>query len=369
MKIGYLSSFTGLETFLNEHQSISELIVINTTDEIDTKMGGIILDEMHVHVGEIVALREKYPLMNILVLAKEQVEERLQTVCAAQEIDLLKVTDSLEHIITFIETEWLHLQRSDYKNVISISGTHPQVGVTQTVHGLANALTSLNYRTAVLGLNLYNPGEIAIEVAEYTLDSIYSSLANRMFTKEKIVEVMQNFDNYSYLPGNRNVRHIRLYKLDTIEYLINQVKDEFDVVLLDLGSIYDTAAALGGIYYSSKHILVGTQQEISSRSFKRWSDQIFSDLSINTNDFHLVINKYTPSSIITSKQLSEEINVPLIGTIPYVAGAENIEHEDGTIAYKSHIKPYMKALTGIGKAVVVGEESAKKKKRLLGVGI
>lgn len=370
MKIAFLSSMNALYDRLVKHEEIKEVVRIDSIDEVQVKeqFDALIVDELEVGISDLIEIRNQHPLLNICLFANLDSIDTLKTVCAAHDIMALTKEYSTDQMVAQIERNWLSLGEENYQNVISISGTHPQVGVTQTAFAIANAMVSLNYKVGVLGLNYYNPGEIASEVTEYSFDSLYTSLLNKTVNKKQIADVMLEFDGFHYLVGNRNPKVINHYQIDAIKFLIDQLKEEFDMLLLDLGSIYNTSASLAGLYFSQKHLLIATQQEQSIRSFKRWQDHVFHEIGMQSKDFLLMVNKYSPTNVLTPKQISDELETTLLSQIPFVLGAEDTEHEHGSLANKASSKPYMKAFVGVSKALVSEFENEEKPRRkLLGV--
>jgi Flp pilus assembly CpaE family ATPase len=146
-------------------------------------------------------------------------------------------------------------------------------------------------------------------------------------------------------------------------------KEGFDYVVLDIGSHYDHAPALAGLYYSNTHLLITTQQEVGARHFRKWQDQVLSRLGYREDKFLMCVNKYSSHAILTPKQLEEDLKIPLFEQIPYLIGAEDIEIDE-TLLYFSINKPYKRSIERIAKGILQEEKeiewSLQKKKSFLG---
>jgi MinD-like ATPase involved in chromosome partitioning or flagellar assembly len=334
----------------------------------EVKIEGLVIEQNGYSTSEFIQLRSKYPMMKILLII-EEFDYVLRRVCIAHDIDTLSSNLIEEKLKSIVQTSWLHMaKKSDFKNVISVSGTHSQVGTTQTALSLAMCMKELNLNVCVLGLDVYNPGELSKVSADYSLDSIYSSVDNHLITFEKLKKTMVDVNGVHYLVGNRNFLKKLEFQIEPMKELIHMAKEGFDYVLLDLGSHYDHAPALAGLYYSNTHLLITTQQEVGARHFRKWQDQVLGRLGYGEEKFLLCVNKYSSHAILTPKQLEEDLKISLFEQIPYLIGAEDIEIDE-ILLYYSINKSYRKAIERIVKGIIQQEEDMEgrlKKKGFLG---
>jgi hypothetical protein len=341
---------------------------INFFEKKEVKIEGLIMEQNGYSTSDFIQLRNKYPMMKILLII-EEFDYVLRRVCIAHDIDTLPANLIQEKLKSIVQTNWLHMaEKSEFKNVISVSGTHSQVGTTQTTLSLAMCMKELNLNVCVLGLDVYNPGELSKVSADYSLDSIYSSVDNHLINFEKLKKTMVDINGVQYLVGNRNFLRKLEFQIEPLKELIHIAKEGFDYVLLDIGSHYDHAPALAGLYYSNTHLLLATQQEVSARQFRKWQDQVLGRLGYGEEKFLLCVNKYSSHAILTPKQLEEDLKISLFEQIPYLIGAEDIEIDE-ILLYCSVSKPYKKSIERIVKGVLQGEEAMEKglkKKGFLG---
>ncbi|MEW4286217.1 AAA family ATPase [Priestia koreensis] len=369
MIIGFLTANSALQPEIETLGMVEDTQIVASVEELTPKqkLFGLIIDEDQTSTAELITLRQRFPKLRVLVLAEsDESLLRLKKFATAQQMDVISQRVSNEEILFTLKSLWFSVNHSEYKNVISISGTHPQVGVTQTALSLGKELRALNNSVCVLGFNFYHAGEMPKQSTDYSFDVIYPSLENRLIEKEKIKEVMYEVDKLYYMIGNRNYHRKHAYEMEPIKLLIDYAKDQFDYVLIDIGAQYDTAGALAGLEYSDTHVLVGTQQMVSSQHFNRWKELILRDLGYKDEDFLLVVNKYDASRTLSSKQLAEDLGVPLYNQIPLVADAMDSEMLYGFI-HDSLDKPYLKVMTDIARGLTdetyQGDKPTTKKKR------
>jgi Mrp family chromosome partitioning ATPase len=352
--------------------NITDIVTIHSFEALEKKDGKVdafIIEQNGYNTSNLIELRKKHPNMKVLLIT-DDFDHMLKRICVAHDIDTIHSLSIQEQMKLLIQVKWFHMiAKSDYKNVISVSGTHGQVGITQTTFSLAMCMRELNLNVCVLGLDVHNPGELSKVTAEYSMDSIYSSVDNKLLTFEKLKRTMVEVEGVYYLVGNRNFLKKLEFQIEPIKDLINITKGGFDYVLLDIGSNYDNAPALAGLYYSNTHLLVTTQQEVGGRHFKKWQEQVLGRLGYSEDKFLMCVNKYSSHAILSAKQLEEELKIPLFEQIPYLIGAEDIEIDE-TLLYKSMSKPYKKAIERIVKGILEEtkemEWNPKKKKGLLG---
>lgn len=369
MKIGFATKYNFLKAKIETYSEFSNSVeIISVDDALKLKYDGLVFDDDSFTIDEILAIRAEKREEKLVMFVTEDTPSNIRRVAISQDIDIYDITLGQEGIVKFAQEVFLDIEISDYKNVIAVLGTHPQVGVTQTAFSLAKSFFETNRKACVIGLNFYNAGHLIGKGTDYSLDTIYPTLASALITEEKLMEYMVSVDGIHYLVGNKNYLTRHSYEIHPIKLLIDTAKSAFDYVILDLGSFPDTAGALAGLKYSDSKILVTTQQIHSAQNFNVWNELILSGLSYKPEDFLLIVNKYVSQSTLTPKQLSSELNVPLYGQLPFVPGAEDIEIEDHFL-HSGFDKSYIKASAGIAKGIAKEKEapSHNKKKKLFGI--
>ena len=354
MKIAIYGHPEGLTETL---QQVKQITSVSTLDKLETLLdkhdyeGLIIRHQPEILSSELIEIRNANPTLNMLLIQKHS-DEILERICEVREITVFKEEPSFEDIKQFILREWLDISPSGTNNVISISGSHSQVGTTQTAFSIAKTLANLNYSVKVLGLNVANPGELEKYPTENAFDTVYQQLEHKTFNKEMLESTMVEVENFKYLVGNRDMTRWFDYQVEPVNHLIDLASETCDVVILDLGSFYNTALCISGLLKSDMHILVTTQQEASIKQFVRWKKQVLSQMkNMDSKDFYLVINKYDNELSLTPKHLTEIFGIHLLETIPYVPQAEEYLIEDALL-YNAMHRGYLKSFDAIGKAII-----------------
>lgn len=356
MKVATLSNHVDFIQII-EGQLQGNVSKLNSVDELEKlKCDALLVDQEFVDFSSLIDFRDVQPFIKTILLVDSPLNETQVRICNAQKIVPFYKENSKEEFKQLILQEWLdHIVKMN-QNVISISGTHPQSGVTQTSISLALALRELNYKVCVIGLNFYNSGEIIGFPSEFSFDSLYHSVSNNLFDAEGLKKQLIEIHGIHYLVGNRNFLKKNKYHPEPIQSLINIVKDEFDFVILDLGSIYDTSGSLAGIMASGTKILVGTQDEYSIRNFNKWYDQFLSPIGIKKDDLLLVVNRYDPVNLIKPKKTEEETGVTLFEKIPSIS----VDGSDGVL-YNYYFKTYNRTFNRIAKGITTLPTEKKKK--------
>ncbi|WP_214483770.1 hypothetical protein [Bacillus sp. SM2101] len=376
MKVAIYSENNILLQVLESISFINEVVSIESLDELSNqklKIKAVLMDQNGITSPDLLAFREKHPKIKVVMMCDTD-DAFFKKACITHSMIPIDVTEDESTIKSIIESEWFKVElRSSYKNVIAVHGTHRQVGVTQTTLSIARIMREYNYSVCVVGLNPYNPGEIADVTNQYSLDYIYPSLQNNVLKSfEELKAYMNDVDGFDYIIGNRDFYRAPEFEGEPIKLLIDSVKDHYDVVLLDCGSHYDNFLPITGLQLADTHLLVASQEFIATNEYNRWKSQILSTLQLKPTHSHLIINKYASNATITAKQLQDELEVSYLGEIPFFPEAADAQIESGYLG-NVEFKPYKNAVISISKALIgeVKEQQQvnKKNKRKLFSGL
>lgn len=203
------------------------------------------------------------------------------------------------------------------------------VGVTNTVYSVALALSKLSdAKIGVLSLNAWDDGTDYLPEAKDFLDSLKPRLAGKQLDNneeflKRFVKVEEN--NLYILPGNRNGRLVRNFKVEEVSYLIDRSQQVFDVVLIDAGGHLDNALSAQAIYEAGHRYAILTQQPKVLKRFNQLEEDILTPLSIEKKHIRFILNKYQEKSyLLDSKKIAKEKDLQDVHTIPYT--------EDGIIS-------------------------------------
>lgn len=353
MKVAIQNGNELIRSIVQSVEQFTDVVVINSFDDVkeQKKVKALLLEHHGLTSHDLLVLRQQFPDLKILIVSKQNDEFFVRT-CITHDILFVKEELGEQKIRDIIQENWFDKNEThEFQNVIVIHGTHRQVGCTQTALSIGYALSELNYKVGVLGLNPYNPGELRNLESPHSFDVVYDLVESGVIKSgDLLVKYMTKIDRLYYLIGNRDFYRGIQYQKEPVEGLIHMAKEYFDVVILDIGGFYDSYLSYTALTHSGSHILIGTQEYLSIVEFKRWREQYLNRLIFNAKNRYFIVNKYASRAIITPKILSETHDVPLLSMIPYFPEAADAEYEDGLLI-KSDYKPYAKAIHGIAKSI------------------
>lgn len=335
-----------------EKMSEFETTKLNNLEELENQEYDVFIFEQHyVDYLEIMSIRDKNDHLKLIMIQEDHTSDS-EKIYVANDVMLISEDASLDDVKNLINQHLFNVTEEErLENVVAISGTHPQVGVTQTALSIASAIHhEYGKSVGIIGLNAYNPGIISTVKSKDTLDQVYDLIKNNILTPKKLLNMMVEVNGIKYLLGNDDVLKNFEYEEEPIENLIRMASESFDIVILDLGSIYDNALSLSGLKLAQMHVLLCSQQEISSVMFQKWKEKVLIPLDILPEDSIVVVNKYRDDLIKTMNQLSKEFNMPLMAKIPYLFGAIDDESDLGLL-YLSTDKSYQKNIKKIIKGL------------------
>lgn len=356
MKIAIVQSTDHLERLVLYTKQFTDSVQTNSIDELkkEKKVEVIVMNQGELKHTDITQLRSDFPSKKILIVT-ESIEPFFEKICIAHDIMLISKEWSERDQLDTIQRVWFGLEeQTEYHNVIAIQGTHRQVGVTQTALSIGHTLGTYNYKTLVIGLNPYNPGEDHKKKSTYSFDLVYDLIQSNIITDgASLLPYLEEYKHFFYLPGNRDFYRAQNFDKKPVQQLIQYAKDYFQVVILDVGSFYDSYLSLTGLELSNTHILVSSQEQYSLDEYKRWNEQVLSLFEFKPKLRYQVVNKFASKAIITNSHLEEKNEIPILTQIPFFPEANDALIEDGILCFAEY-KHYNKAIDGIAK--VIGDE-------------
>ena len=124
------------------------------------------------------------------------------------------------------------------------------------------------------------------------LDKIKLKLLTRVLDISDILSECMEFDNLYVLSGVKNFIYRREYGMDDVEFLVNILSQNFDVVILDAGCNIESALCLGSLCATKNRYLITTPQSKSLTNF----NIIYAVLDkLYLNSFSLITQVSQPS--------------------------------------------------------------------------
>lgn len=372
MKTAIIQGNEQLQRLVDFTRQFSNTVEVQSFEELqkDKKIEVIVTAQRNIAHSDLIQIRNMFQKQKIVIVA-EKIDPLFARTCTAHDILLLSNEWTEREQLNTIQKVWFGLEeQTEYHNVIALHGTHRQVGLSQLVLSIGHTLGTFNYKTVVIGLNPYNPGEVENHKATYSFDQVYDLIqTNVIHDGESLMPYLEKNEHFSYLPGNRDFYKAMSFEAKPVERLIDFAKEKFDIVLLDVGSFYDSYLPLTGLQLSNIHILVSSQDQISTEEYKRWKEQILNRFEFFPKSVYQVVNKYASKAIITLKQLEDTHDIPILAQVPFFPEANDAVIEDGILALSGY-NSYNRAIEGISKAigaeVLASANNSKEQKGILG---
>jgi len=175
-------------------------------------------------------------------------------------------------------------------NVIAFHGPDHKSGVTMLAQSVAEHITEYcsDIKLIMLCMNANRSTEYVRDVTQ-TVEKIKLHLDHETLKAEDVEKQCRLKDNFYMLGGIENKRKSRFFYPETAGYLLNTIKDEFDVIICDTGNDLDNGLAIGALENAFLRVAVLTQQESMLKSFEDMKP-LYSTMGL---DFNLhVINKF-----------------------------------------------------------------------------
>lgn len=156
-----------------------------------------------------------------------------------------------------LESYLLEMQTTQVHPVAVFWGVQPQLGTSLTAVAFAEALAKkYTVSVGVLNLNMYSDGTWLFPETRHQLHELQSYFQLRGLTPDRLKDSMEVSRGIHFLPGNHNPLLGLHYTPEHMEYLIDVAKHTFEVVVLDAGSILNTAPAICSLRAATHRYLV-----------------------------------------------------------------------------------------------------------------
>lgn len=228
--------------------------------------------------------------------------------CAELGIKYLGPNSTTQDIIDLVKSSQGEVQEREGK-VLSFFGSKMGVGCTSVAKYFSKALSAMGADVIMLGLDLYDPGNISLSftgLTEWKVKLTTQSLSDKDF------ENMPKVDGYRYLSGNSDILSVSEYTEVEIEYLLQEAAYHCDVLVCDFGALPDTAAWYKGLQQPGMYFYVSMLDD-----FNRFvgHKEIFDGLSLSIADFNLIVNHSNIYNSLGLTSFQKETGMPLYAEI------------------------------------------------------
>lgn len=302
-----------------------------------------VLDVQNWDVADVYAFKEQHPDVAITYLVDE-VTSAMTSFAAAHDIRLLHP----DELLSFIQ------EKQDEKNatpILSFWGVYPRLGTTTLALSVANLLAAGQTRTVgVLGFNAYNAGHWLLSQRDNSLGDLISLLTMHKLNQETLMKSMQPISTgVSYLPGLRNQTQALLIQPEHVKELIHLAQALFDVVILDVGSVLNTALALEGMLQAKQRYVISNDLLSAQRQYFDHVDYVFKPLGLDLSSFLLIGNQVSNTKVTA---FARTIELTPIAGIPYLpALGLYAEQQHDPLKFILGEKPFRKAAENIAASI------------------
>lgn len=189
--------------------------------------------------------------------------------------------------------------------VFAFHGAERKVGVTMIAQSIAEKIANDCEQLEVLLLVLngrtnhqYFDKEVK-SITEYKLQ-----LESKLLNGKDLARDCRYKGNLHVLAGPRDEFEYRYYFPEEITYLMECIKSEFDVIIIDTGDSIDCGLAVGGLAAAENKYMIVTQDETSLERYQRLH-HIYEQMGLGFEC--LVINKYVPQDIYSKGYIGERL--------------------------------------------------------------
>jgi cellulose biosynthesis protein BcsQ len=176
------------------------------------------------------------------------------------------------------------------EKIFVIHGVDHKVGTTMLSQSIAQTISN-SYPSKRILLLFLNGRKSTEYIKEETgsIENIKIRLDNLMIDGSEIESFSLRRGNLFILAGIGKMEEERLYMPENVDYLLSEIKNNFDLIIIDSGSNLDNGLAIGALRYSENRILVITQQETALKRY----EELMPTYSLLGFEFKkLLINKY-----------------------------------------------------------------------------
>ncbi|MGE6755942.1 AAA family ATPase [Rossellomorea sp. NPDC071047] len=359
MIIGIISSNAQYKELMSEQEEIELALLTEKPGNETVDFNAILIDGKLIPYRELELIREKYadiPIFYIIHDAKtEMVIQTIQRICASQKVTPINEYYTESQVIEEVMEHLLAKKNTKKKRVITFFGTHSSAGVSTTTLNVARSLSSrVHERILVLSLNAWDPSDYFYDYKGHYLSDLKVDLKTESLTQARLTSSLHQYKNFYHLAGNRDIKMQRYYKPKEIEHLLSVAKENFDLIIVDGGTHFDTAIAAQAYVSSDMRFIVTNQEEKGYRGYFPYVfQQMLEPVGGKREDFMLIINRFQPNmSLISEKDLEEDLEMSRIATIPDMGPIGSIAIRQSKLLYELGEQAYKKPIDTISNLLI-----------------
>lgn len=220
------------------------------------------------------------------------------------------------------------------KNIVVFYGIDGKVGVSQIAQSVATRLAKHSDCKVFLGhFNERNSMDyMKISSREHSLDRLRVKINNKVATKKELLDICVKRDNLYMMGGANSILERRYYHPRHVEYILDKLSQEFDILLIDAGSNIEQGLTFGALNSTNIRYLVATQNSIAIKYYEKLHEEVLKQWGITQP--MVIINKYLiDSGLYTSTNIAKLCNGKLLCELPYLEWGLLAEKEERCLVH------------------------------------
>lgn len=326
-------------------------------------------------------ITEKFNVSKVVYLLsnKRDIEEhqRVARYCYANDIHLIKpgrsVNDIIDEILTIVGADKKETKKG---LIVSFTGTTPNIGTTFVALNTTIILSKrVDASILFLDLNLKSGKSevhLGIDNPKVSIDAIFSEISSNNITNETFKRHSYHVNsNLDVITGTKERERAELFEINQIDYLLDNARKYYDIVIVDVNPYWDNAATFQTLIKSDVKLLL-TTPDLSNfqHDLNLWVKKVGSDMGIEVKRFDLIVNQ--SGGTFNKRHISKETGMNVITEIPYYNEVRNSINLGEPILLKGsnhqlekEIKPITELIIKLGNLVMIEDIKETKKTGIL----
>jgi Flp pilus assembly CpaE family ATPase len=362
MLLGIITKLDGFKHEFENYKNVNVLVRQNVVENMFVDMLLLISDT--IETSDLKLVRNMYPDVDIYYVMTDfpgEIEfDKVKAITAAYKIKMTPVLSDAKSISEHFKS--ILAKTDKRKKIFSFFGTHSGAGNSTTVLNTASTIGTMvrpDTKITVLSLNPYDSSDYFLKYNGSHLEDIKIELS-KDFDEAKLMNAMCHYKElgFHHLAGNTVKMKIHDYTEDEIEHLIKVANRLSDIVLIDGGTFFDNACYAMAYEKADVKFLVTTQEEKGFNSnwkqtYSQMVQHLQGSLQTNLKDYLLILNRYNEGvSLIDEKDLSEQMGMTLLGTIPDMDMYGPLAIAEKRLLLDVADKHYRKSLESIARSIM-----------------
>ena len=265
------------------YPSIDEYIPTTAADDIliisDTTIG---TNELVQDVADKIAAKKVY-----YIIQPSNLYYATSTVLSAKNIKMICYNTSASKLVDNICSDLIGTYY-DANNVIVFYGASHNVGTTTISNSIAQVIADNSDKKVFLGFMQVGSGANYYKFdRRSSIDELKLKMINKVLSINEILAECNQVNNLYVLQGIKNFLYSMEYELSDIEYFIDILSNNFDIVILDVGTDINYAVTLGSLLYTKNRYLVATSSPKVIENYENIESILF---KLGIPQFALILN-------------------------------------------------------------------------------